>query len=217
MRVALLLLSTALLAGLATSRAAADEAKPAPQAPKIAVVHLDDVIRTARIYTTRIEALKKEKNDAESQLKQMDEQMQQLENSLQALSQNNERFPKLSEDYETLKVRRKMTADRVRADLDRRHAALLKSCFEILHDLLEKYSKENGILLVHLVPNSELQTSNTSEIQLQMGLQSLLYYDPALDITKAFEAYVDSHYSPPADVPAVSPESAPTPGPATGK
>src|SRR5579862_8039952 len=167
MRVALLLLA---LAGLALPPVHADEAKP--QGPKIAVVHLDEVSRGSKLYITRIETLKKEKGDYEAQVKLMDEQLQQLDNSLTGLSQGNERFAKISEEFEMLKVKRKMTMERLRSDIDHRNAALIKSCFETIHDLLAKYSKENGILLVHLVPNAEIQTSNTAEIQLQLGMES---------------------------------------------
>lgn len=195
----------------------ADEAKP--QGPKIAVVHLDEVIRGSKLYITRIEALKKEKGDYEAQVKLMDEQLQQLDNSLTGLSQGNERFAKISEEFEMLKVKRKMTMERLRSDIDHRNAALIKSCFETIHDLLAKYSKENGILLVHLVPNAEIQTSNTAEIQLQLGMESLLYADPALDITKPLLEYVNSRYT--AEAPAsgtpVAPFPAPAAGPATGK
>jgi Skp family chaperone for outer membrane proteins len=217
MRVALLLLTILTLASQIVGRAAAEEQKPAAPLPKVAVLHLDEVIRAAKIYTTRIDVLKKEKTDAESQIKLMDEQLQQLDNSLQALSPSNERFAKLSEDFETLKVRRKMSMERARTDLDHRHAALLKSCFETLRDLLAKFSKENGIMMVHLVPNSDLQTTNTSEIQLQMGLQSLLYYDPSLDVTAPFIAYVNSHFvasAPSGDAPAPASVATPTFGPA---
>jgi Skp family chaperone for outer membrane proteins len=213
MRVALLLLA---LAGLLLPPARADEAKP--QGPKIAVLHLDEVIRGSKLYITRIEALKKEKGDYEAQVKLMDEQLQQLDNSLTGLSQGNERFAKISEEFEMLKVKRKMTMERLRSDIDHRNAALIKSCFETIHDLLAKYSKENGILLVHLVPNAEIQTSNTAEIQLQLGMESLLYADPALDITKPFLEYVNSRYT--AEAPAsgtpLGPFPAPFPAPAAG-
>jgi Skp family chaperone for outer membrane proteins len=221
MRVALPLLALAALALLCTG-VSADEAKP--QAPRIAVVHLDEVIRNSKLYITRIEVLKKEKGEAEGQVKLMDEQLQQLDTSLSGLSQSNERFAKISEEFEMLKVKRKLTMDRLRADIDRRNAALIKSCFETIHDLLAKYSKENGILLVHLVPNAEIQTSNTAEIQLQLGMESLLYADPALDITKPFIEYVNSRYT--ADAPApgapapaapLGPFTPPAAGPAAGK
>jgi Skp family chaperone for outer membrane proteins len=216
MRAALLLLALAALA-LGVAPARADEAKP--QGPKIAVLHLDEVIRGSKLYITRIEALKKEKGDYEAQVKLMDEQLQQLDNSLTGLSQSNERFAKISEEFEMLKIKRKMTMERLRSDIDHRNAALIKSCFETIHDLLAKYCKENGILLVHLVPNAEIQPSNTAEIQLQLGMESLLYADPALDITKPFIEYVNSRYT--AEAPAsgtpAAPFPAPAAGPATGK
>jgi Skp family chaperone for outer membrane proteins len=216
MRVALLLLALAALA-LSCAPAHADEAKP--QGPKIAVLHLDEVIRKSTLYITRIEVLKKEKGEAEGQVKLMDEQLQQLDNSLTGLSQSNERFAKISEEFELLKVKRKLTMERLRSDIDHRNSALIKSCFETIHDLLAKYSKENGIQLVQLVPNAEIQTSNTAEIQLQLGMESLLYADPALDITKPFIEYVNSRYTAeaPAAVAPVAPAPAPAPGPATGK
>src|SRR5271154_686297 len=111
MRVAQLILALAALAGWC-AHAHADEAKP--QGPKIAVVHLDEVIRNSRLYITRIETLKKEKGDAEGQVKLMDERLQQLDTSLNGLSQSNERFAKISEEFEMLKVKRKMTMERLR-------------------------------------------------------------------------------------------------------
>ncbi len=208
MRSLLPLLALAVLAACCAP-AQGDEARP--QGPKIAVLHLDEVIRGSKMYITRIEALKKEKGEAEGQVKLMDEQLQQLDTSLGGLSQGNERFAKISEEFEMLKVKRKLTMERLRADIDRRNSALIKGCFEAIHELLAKYSKENGILLVHLMPNAELQTSNTAEIQLQLGMESLLYADPALDITKPFLEYVNSRYTAEAAGPAPAPAGPPVP------
>jgi Skp family chaperone for outer membrane proteins len=222
MRAVLLLCVLASLAG----NAAAAETKPAPTTPRIAVLRLDEAIRNSKLYSTRLEALRKEKTDAESQLKQMDEQLQQLDNGLQGLNPTNDRYAKMSEDFEVLKLKRKMVADRARGDLDRRHAQLLKQTYDSLRGQLKDYARDNGIGLVELVPNAELQAASSTDVQLQLGLQSVLYYDPALDITEAFIGYANGRFAaeavsgpllPPLADPKAAPQPAGTPGQPAGK
>ena len=47
-------------------------------------------------------------------------------------------------------------------------------------------------MLVHLAPDPELGAPSFNEIQLELGLKSVLYYDPSLDVTDSFVQYLNA-------------------------
>ena len=208
MRVALtLLLLIAATAGPALSAA---DAHPL----HIVVLRLEDVLRNAKLYSVRMEGLKKEKADADAKLKQFSEQQQQLDNQIQALNPGNEHYFQAAEDAEVIKVRAKFYMDRARAVLERKNATALKECYATVRATLKDYCREKGIDLVELAPNPEVQ-ANPENIQLQLGLQTVLFYDPSLDITDAFTSYLNARYAAEASAPTPlpGPVPAPLPGP----
>jgi Skp family chaperone for outer membrane proteins len=180
--------------------------------PDIAVLRLDEVIRNSKVYIARVEQLKKEKAEAESQLGKMEEQLKSLDSNLQILSPNSEKFAAAQEDIEVIKVKRELLAKRVRSLLDRRHGAALKEAYDVAHGLLKAFAKERGIRLVTLAPNPDMPVLSSNDMQMQLGLQVSLYFDEKLDITEPFIAFMNSRYE--NSVPNVTP--GPTPGPTTG-
>lgn len=185
MRLLLLCCLFALGAGLA----AAAEPKAVPS--KIAVLRLKDLIINYQPYLARMEGMKKDQAEAEANLKTMTDQIRQYENQLGVLSQANERYAKIVEELEVLKVRRKQFADRIQADLTRRSGVLVKESFDALRGLLKEFCQERGIMLVCMAPNPDL-VPGSSELELQVALQSTLYYDPSLDLTDAFLAFANA-------------------------
>lgn len=186
MRLLLSLLALCTLAG--TGWAA--EAKPTA-AVRIAVLRLDETIRNSKFYLTRLEQLKKDQAEAQAALKKMEEQLQAYDNQLQVLSQGSDKFVQIQEELETTKVKRELLVKRTKGGLDRRHGVLLKETFDQLRGHLKEYCKEQGIMLVTLAPNPELVAPNSTDVQMQLGLQTSLYFDPSLDITEAFIAFAN--------------------------
>jgi len=182
--------------------------------PDIAVLRLDEVIRNSKLYLARIDQLKKDKAEAEGQLKLMEEQLHALENKLQVLSPTSDKFAQAQEDMEVIKVKRELLAKRVRSLLDRRHGAVLKETFDIMRGHLSVFAKERSIRLVTLAPNPELPALSSNDMQMQLGLQVSLYFDASLDITEAFIVFANSRYA--GEAPGLSPVPGPVPGPTTG-
>lgn len=187
MRLLLIMLFACCTAGLAAADAAAG--------PTIACLRLEEVIRTCKQYASRTETLSQEQNEAKKNLKEMDEQLQQLDNSLKSLSRTNDRFPKMQEDFEVLKLKQKLFAERAQNGIERRHVAIIKETYAVLRQLLKEYCKEHGIKLVHLAPNPDLKAPSMMEVQLELGLQSVLFADESLDITPAFIAFVNAKFA----------------------
>ena len=185
MRLLLSLFALCALAGTAWSA----DAKPAPG--RIAVLRLDEAIRNNKFYLGRLEQLKKDQAEAQAALKKMEEQLQAFDNQLQVLSPGSEKFTQIQDDLETTKVKREMLVKRTKSGLDRRHGVLLKETYDQLRGHLKDYCKEQGIMLVTLAPNPELVAPNSTDVQMQLGLQTSLYFDPSLDITEAFIAFAN--------------------------
>ncbi len=187
-----------------TSGSFAGEAStPSTSGPEYAVLRLDEVIRTSKQYLARLEQLKKEKSEAEAQLKQLEEQGQTLNGKLEVLSPASDKFAQAQEEREIVKVKTELLAKRTRALLDRRHGALLKESYDILRGHLATFAKERHIKLVTLAPNPDLPNGGSNDILMQLGMQTALYYDASLDITDAFVAYVNGRFA--AEAPAVRP------------
>ncbi len=185
----LFLLAFVVWSSLHSSLAAADT-----KGPDIAVMRLDEVIRNSKVYLARVDQLKADQAAAQAQLGQMEEQRKAVENKLQVLSPASEKFGEAQEELEVLKVKSELLAKRVRAQLDRRHGAALKEAFDVARGHLKDFAKERGIRLVTLAPNPQMPALSSNDMQMQLGLQTSLYFDDNLDITEAFIAFMNSRY-----------------------
>ena len=200
----------ALTAGTALFAADAPEAKPAP---KIAVIRLEEVLRASKLYAAGMEKWKKEQAEATAALKGIDEQLQKLDGQLQVLKPDNANYAGIQEEFEVLKLKKDITYKKIRAELERRQVALVKSVFANAKTKLAQFCKERAIMIVHLAPDLELNAPGFSDIQLELGLKSVLYYDPAMDITEAFVPYLNAADAAAAAATDKAPVAAPAPAP----
>ena len=93
--------------------------------------------------------------------------------------------------------------------LDRSHGALLKECYAVLRGHLAAFAKERHIKLVVMAPNPDLPNGSSNELLMQLGMQSALYYDAALDITEPFIAFANGRFAATAPAAPVAPATAP--------
>ncbi len=205
--VALLALTT----GSALFAAAAPDAKPAP---KIAVIRLEEVLRASKLYAAGMEKWKKEQAEATAALKSIDEQLQKLDGQLQVLKPDNANYAGIQEEFEVLKLKKDITYKKIRAELERRQVGLVKAVFANAKTKLAQFCKERAIMIVHLAPDLELNAPGFSDVQLELGLKSVLYYDPAMDITEAFVPYLNAAEATATAAPATPAAPAPTATPA---
>ncbi len=203
----LLIAAIALLAG---PLAHAADAKAA--APKIAVVRLEDVLRQSKVYLAGMEGWKKQQAEAQATITAIDEQLKRLDGQLQVVNKDSDNFAKFSEELEILKLKKKVSYDRARVELEKRQVALVKESYKQLRTALAAFCQERGIMLVHLAPDPDLGAPTFNEVQLELGLKSVLYFDPSLDVTDSFIQYLNAADKP-ADKPADAPADAPKPAP----
>lgn len=174
----------------AVTLTAAEAAKPA--APKIGVLRLEEVLRQSKVYLAGMDGWKKAQAEAQANITAIDEQIKRLEGQIQVINQQSENFAKFQEELETLKLKKKLGFERARAELEKRQVALVKDAYRQMHTALGSYCQERGIMLVHLAPDPELGAPSFNEVQLELGLKSVLYFDPSLDITESFVQYLNS-------------------------
>ncbi len=199
-----LLLALAALVALTLPTVQAVEATPkGSTAPKIAVLRLEDVLRQSKSYLAGMEGWKKQQAEAQAAITAIDEQLKRLDGQLQVLKPESENFGKFQEELEVLKLKKKVGYDRARAELERRQVALVKDAFKQMRQALAAFCQERGIMLVHLAPDPDLGAPTFNEVQLELGLKSVLYFDSSLDVTDAFITYLnagDKPAAPAADV-----------------
>lgn len=179
-----------------------------------AVLRLDEVLRNSKLYQVRFEQLKKDQVEVEAQLKQMGEQMSTLNSKLEVLSPANEKFAQAEEEFQVLKVKRELLKNRAGKFLDRSHGALLKECFAVLRGHLAAFAKERHIKLVLMAPNPDLPNGGSSELLMQLGMQSALYFDASFDITEPFISYANGRFAATTSTPTTPSPPTPTIAPA---
>jgi len=206
------LLLSLVFAGAVNSVEAAEVAKPA--APKIGVLRLEEVLRQSKTYLAGMDGWKKAQAEAQANITAIDEQIKRLDGQIQVVNQQSENFAKFQEELETLKLKKKLGFDRARAELEKRQVALVKDAYRQMHTALANYCQERGIMLVHLAPDPELGAPSFNEVQLELGLKSVLYFDPSLDITESFVQYLNSDGANKPDKPASDAKPAPDAKPA---
>lgn len=160
-------------------------------APKIGVLRLQDLLSTCKAYKDHKDKIKKLDAEAQATAKGMDDQITRLESSLQLARGNRDKYVELQEQFETAKLRKTLFEKRTAGDLDRQHGTLIKAVFTGMRQNLAVYCKEKGIMLVLLAPDPDLMGGQASQVQVQLGFQTALYWDPSTDITDAFLAYLN--------------------------
>lgn len=185
-------------------------------APKIAVLRLEEVLRQSKTYLAGMEVWKKQQAEAQAALGAIDEQLKRLDGQLQVINKDSDNFAKYQEEFETLKLRKKISYEQAKIALEKRQVVLVKESYRQLRGSLTAFAQERGIMLVHLAPDPVLGAPTFNEIQLELGLKTVLYYDPSLDITDSFVQYLNAAdaaavQEKPADKSAVAPVPAVTP------
>jgi Skp family chaperone for outer membrane proteins len=196
----------------------ADAGSPAGDGPRVAVLRLADVLLGFKMYTDGIAGLKKDRDDGQTKIDALQERMKSLDGSMQVLNRDSDLYASDQLEFEQLKVKVKMIAEHGTQLLSNRRANLVRSCFASVRTSLQAYCQANGIKLVHLAPNPDLEGADNQELNQALMMQSVLYYDPALDITDAFIPFLNerwnadlakAHASAPSSPPAATPDPPP--------
>jgi Skp family chaperone for outer membrane proteins len=180
-----------LILGCACAAGAADK----PEAPRFAVLRLEDTLLAFTLYTSGLEKLKQDVAVEQARLKELEDHLMDLDAKMRAVRKDSDSYAKLSEELEAGKVKDRMLVERGNDGFSRRRAALLKEAYGRLHEELRAYCQDNGIKLVSLAPKPELQSQTWQEVDRELLAQSVLYFDPALDITDAFITYLNERWS----------------------
>ncbi len=165
-----------------------------PEAPRIAVLRLEDTLMAFKLYTGGMDKLKQVVAEGQVEIKKMEEHLADLESKLQVMKEDSKAFADLKMDFELTRQREKMMVERGNLDIARQRAALVKDSYATLRGNLQVFCQERGIKLVHLAPNPEINANSNMDINQQLFAQSVLYFDPSLDITDAFIQYLNERW-----------------------
>lgn len=158
----------------------------------IAVVNLEVVLNHAKLFTVRLERVKKEGAEAERQLDEMDKQEKVMKAQLDLLSKSKPEYAQLVERLEIARLQRKLFTERTRVSLERSQAEAVATSYAEIQAQLKLFAGEKGLKLVLQLPPGKLPTSSMQELLMQLGQQGVLYAEPALDITEAFLAHLNA-------------------------
>ncbi|GDY12169.1 hypothetical protein LBMAG53_10470 [Planctomycetota bacterium] len=188
-------------------------ADPPSAMPKLAILRFQEIMRTSKLCSSPLEAVRKIKAEAEAKLAEMDQEIKSLDNAIQALNPKSDRFGEIQEKAQVARFRQKQYFERMKGDIDRKAMDSLRGAFAGVRVHLKDFCKQRGVLMVAQVTQPELEDATMQQAELQLGLHAVLYADDSLDITDAFLAYSNQRFA--AEGPPALP-SAPAPAPAPG-
>jgi Skp family chaperone for outer membrane proteins len=184
-----------LLSALCCPRAAAADVPAQAEAPRIAVLRLQDTLLGFKMYADGLAKLKQEHAERQAKLNALEERMKDLDGKMQVLDKDGDAFASAQLELKSLDLEDKMSADRGTRVLADESATLLKESFATMRGILRSFCQDHGIKLVHLAPNSDIQSADYREVDQALLTQTVLYFDPALDITDAFIPYLNQRWA----------------------
>ncbi len=173
----------------------AETAPPAGPTGPIAVLNLEVVLNNAKLFTSRMEAIKKDGAEAEQQLKRFDSDEKKLKGQYDVLRENSPERAQVEDQLDLMRMQRKKFYERTRQGLEKQQAEVLAKSYEEVRGILTAFADERGLKLVLLAPSSRIATNSVQEVLLQLGQQSVLHHDATLDITEAFLAYLNGRFA----------------------
>jgi Skp family chaperone for outer membrane proteins len=205
-----------LLLALLCSCAIGLSAETATPTGPIAVVSLDTVLNTAKLFTASRDRVGKAAAEAERQSDAMDKEEKKIKAQLDLINKAKPEAAQLQEQLDLLRYQHKLFVDRTRGTLERSQAEAVSAAYDQMRALLKTFAQEKGIKLVLQLPPGKVSTSSMQQLLLQLGSESVLYSDASFDVTEPFIAYLNAAYAASGDAPAPTP-AAPATDPAPGK
>jgi len=174
---------------------AAETAPPAGPTGPIAVLNLEVVLNNAKLFTAKMEAVKKDGAEAEAQLKKFDGDEKKLKSEYELRREGSSERAQIEDQLDLMRMQRKKFYERTRAALEKQQAEVLAKSYEEVRGHLKAFADERGLKLVLLAPSNRIATNSVQEVLLQLGQQSVLHHDASLDITEAFVAYLNGRFA----------------------
>jgi Skp family chaperone for outer membrane proteins len=195
----------------------AETALPAGPTGAIAVLNLEVVLNNAKLFTSRMEAVKRDGAEAELQLKKYDKDEKELKSRFSLLAEDKPERAQLEDQLDLLRMQRKKYYERTRAVLEKQQAEVLAKSYEEVRGHLTAFAEEHGLKLVLLAPSARISTNSVQEVLLQLGQQSVLHHDASLDVTESFVAYLNGRFAATGGTAAPAAPAVPAAEPATEK
>jgi Skp family chaperone for outer membrane proteins len=170
---------------------AADEPQPAsPPGHLVAVLDYDAALQNSRRYKQELEKLKASTAAAENELKRMHEQVNKLEQVLKTLPPSSPDYRKREEEVtfkqHELQARIKIERKKFEEERVQVEASILKD----IDAITKQVAVANKIALVLNVSTRKLPLNSQEEVQ-RLRQQSIVYYNPSLDLTPLVQRKLD--------------------------
>ncbi len=180
---------------------------------QIAVLRLGDAFRASKVYLAAVETDKVAVAAARKKLEEISNEAKQLDGAIRALNPDNEKYLEIVGKFNLARFRLEQAEKQADAENERRRTQGIRDTWAFLRLQVKSYCQERGIMLLLQAPEPDLNQQGMQGIQLQLGLQSAIYWDAKLDITEDFVRYINERAAD-AKTPAPAPVTAPAPAPA---
>ena len=100
-----------------------------------------------------------------------------------------------NEQFEVLRLRRKLFLERSQKALLGLEVQQLKKCYLKIREVLQDFARDEGYSLVLMAPLPEVSAQRVQDLNLELATHSVLFHQDSMDITEAFTAYLNERAS----------------------
>lgn len=177
---------------------------------QIAIVDMGEIFTNCVRYKTAIEGMKAQTLQLEAQFKADYENMKKMAEEMKVMQPGSPDFRKRESELGKLELDFKFRQAQARKDFEERINSVQFSLYREIDAIVKQVAVANNIALVMRHNTSQVNGTDPQQV-LRAINQSVVYYNPGLDITKLVLGKLNENPAPIST--AVGPGPAPRPGP----
>lgn len=163
-----------------------------PAADKVGVLYIERTFEGSEMVQRVQQGLKSKAEGVGAQVDGINDELKKLQAELESTPQSSPAFLQAKEQFEVLKLRRKLYLERSQEALHGLEVQRLKASYLKIREVLAEFAAAEGYDLVLMAPLPEVRAQGVQQLNLELATHSVLYHSEAMDITEAFTSYLNS-------------------------
>jgi len=158
---------------------------------KVGVLYIERTFESSTLVQGIQKDLSSKAGKVGAQIEAINGELEKLKAELESLPESAPAFLQTQEQFEVLKLRRKLYIERSQKLLHQAEVEQLKEGYQAIREALAEYAEAKDYDLVFMAPLPEIRAQRLQELNLELATHSVLYHRDDMDITDDFTAWLN--------------------------
>ena len=192
------------------------QAPPAPPAPtRIGCIDMERVFKEYKRFKVTTEQFKADLTAKQGELTKLQSEMRRIAGELESLNPSGNDYKAKEAEITRLKVEHEAQREQAQAEFARRESEALAKIYQDVQQMTAAVARSKKMTYVVKVSSEPITGSDPNSVMAAMA-RSVVFYDPAMDITNDVVYYLNQQYDKSgAAQPKADPAARPTAAPAS--